>query len=238
MKSLYSSSINTLITVLTIIFLVIPNKSYSTYFQPDSNYDWIDTFMIVGFILSVSKYSYDFFTRGADLRTLSEQDSSSCAYKYILDGEPREKFESLVTEKERLKFIDSFWENLDPDTREANNALKEEFTKRVKYANDQFSTPTRRGWQTDQGRIIIKYGMPSELISNSFENIEDILSGVPAQNSFSKYGEYELWIYDRPMGRGDISFYISGGRMFFLFTRFTSAAPAQQIYSSEIEETY
>jgi GWxTD domain-containing protein len=238
MKSLYSPSINLLITVLTIIFLIIPNKSYSTKFQPDDNSGWIDTFMIVGFVLSVGKYSYDFFTRDTDLRTLSEQDSSSCAYKYILDGEPLGKFENLVTEKERLDFIDSFWENLDPDTPDANNALKDEFSKRVKYANDQFSTPTRRGWQTDQGRIIIKYGMPSELISNSFENIEDILSGVPAQNSLSKYSEYELWIYDRPMGRGDISFYISGGRMFFLFARFTSAAPAQQIYSSEIEETY
>ena len=66
------------------------------------------------------------------------------------------------TDAEREHFIEQFWLRRDPTPATVENEFKEEYYRRIAYANDHFATPTLAGWKTDRGRIYIVYGPPDE----------------------------------------------------------------------------
>lgn len=75
------------------------------------------------------------------------------------------------------KFIVSYWYRKEGENREA--AFKEHKF-RVGFVNQYFSTPIRRGYQTDRGRVFLQYGSP------------DVRSERP--NEPHSY-PYEIWWY-------------------------------------------
>ncbi|RKZ28792.1 hypothetical protein DRQ26_00365 [bacterium] len=75
---------------------------------------------------------------------------------------------------------EDFWKKRDPTPSTELNEVKEEFFKRVQYANENFGTPTKRGWETDRGRVYITYGQPNEIERHPFE-----INTYP----------YEVWYY-------------------------------------------
>jgi GWxTD domain-containing protein len=97
---------------------------------------------------------------------------------YIITNEERGAFKKLTTDDEREQFIESFWERRNPNPGSAENEFKEEYYRRIAYANEQYASGIE-GWRTDRGRIYIMYGPPDE--------IDDHPSGGP---------------YDRPMQQG------------------------------------
>ncbi len=70
-----------------------------------------------------------------------------------------------ASEEERQRLFDAFWEERDPTPETRRNELKEEFFKRIDFANRTFTeiTSGREGWQTDRGRIYIVYGPPEQV---------------------------------------------------------------------------
>lgn len=82
---------------------------------------------------------------------------------YIITDEERATFRQLATDDERENFIEQFWLRRDPTPGTAENEFKEEMYRRIAYANQNFSESVP-GWQTDRGRIYIKYG-PPDMIS-------------------------------------------------------------------------
>ena len=82
--------------------------------------------------------------------------------KYILTVEEKDIFRKLTTDEERDKFIEQFWKRRDPDTRTLENEYKEEYYRRIAYANDHFSSAII-GWKTDRGRIYIVFGPPDDI---------------------------------------------------------------------------
>ncbi len=83
--------------------------------------------------------------------------------------------------------FDQFWEQRDPTPDTRKNELKLEFYRRVDFSNKNFTeiSSRRPGWQTDRGRIYIKYGPPSNVARHDME------MNMPAT---------EIWTYDR-LGR-------------------------------------
>lgn len=67
-------------------------------------------------------------------------------------------------ENERAGAWLRFWKKKDPTPSTAGNEEMEEFLSRVNYAIKNFSK-FRSGWQTDRGRIYIKYGEPDKVIN-------------------------------------------------------------------------
>ena len=61
--------------------------------------------------------------------------------------------------------FNEFWTQRDPTPGTYRNELKEEFFKRVDFANQNFPeiVTGREGWETDRGKIYIKNGPPDEL---------------------------------------------------------------------------
>ena len=80
---------------------------------------------------------------------------------YIITPEERSAFLRLSTNEEREQFIENFWQRRNPDPESPDNTYKEEYYRRIAYANARFSSGLP-GWKTDRGRIYIVFGPPDE----------------------------------------------------------------------------
>jgi GWxTD domain-containing protein len=82
----------------------------------------------------------------------------------------------------RDSLVAAFWRQRDPDPNTADNQLREEFYRRVAFADMRFASASsgKPGWETDRGRIYIKYGPPREV-----------------HHQFAEQGAapYEIWLY-------------------------------------------
>jgi GWxTD domain-containing protein len=81
---------------------------------------------------------------------------------YIITDEERGAFRKLSTDDEREQFIEQFWERRNPNPGSPENEFKEEYYRRIAYANERFASGIP-GWKTDRGRIYIMYGPPDEI---------------------------------------------------------------------------
>ncbi len=84
---------------------------------------------------------------------------------YIITPEERQAFLKLSTAEEREAFIENFWLRRDPTPDTPENEYKEEYFRRIAYANEHFAAGVP-GWKTDRGRIYIMYGKPDEIDSH------------------------------------------------------------------------
>lgn len=84
---------------------------------------------------------------------------------YIITPAERKAFDQLQTNGEREQFIEEFWARRNPDPNAEDNTFKDEFYRRVAYANEHFSSGIP-GWRTDRGRIYIMWGPPDEVDSH------------------------------------------------------------------------
>jgi GWxTD domain-containing protein len=105
--------------------------------------------------------------------------------RYIITPEELATYRALTTVQARDEFIVGFWRRRDPTPGTAPNEFRDEFTRRVEYANAHFEDPNdapHPGVESDRGRIYVTFGPP--------EKIETYRTGA-----------YEFWRYpDRDAG--------------------------------------
>lgn len=113
-------------------------------------------------------------------------------HKEFLNGPPsllltkaeRLAFQKLTTDESRDKFIERFWEVRNPTPGLPENPFKEEFYRRVAYANSFYGKDAgSEGWRTDRGRTYILFGKPQT--SMNFSGNQEL---YPT----------ELWFYSNP----------------------------------------
>jgi len=73
----------------------------------------------------------------------------------------------LKTQEAKFAFWEAFWKRRDPTPDTPRNEALDEFSQRVRYANQQFGVGTP-GWKTDMGCIYIRHGKPDEIVRNPF----------------------------------------------------------------------
>jgi GWxTD domain-containing protein len=83
---------------------------------------------------------------------------------YIIMDEERSAWKKLSTDEEREQFIETFWERRNPSPGSPENEFKEEYYRRIAYANEHYASGIP-GWRTDRGRIYIMYGPADEIVS-------------------------------------------------------------------------
>src|SRR4029079_4906345 len=83
----------------------------------------------------------------------------------ILTQSERDAWKKLSTDEEREQFIKVVWDSRDPNPNTEENEFKQQFSQRVAYANEHF-TSGKAGRFTDRGRIYIKFGKPDEIDSH------------------------------------------------------------------------
>jgi GWxTD domain-containing protein len=84
---------------------------------------------------------------------------------YIITSTERAAFKKLTTDDERETFIENFWERRNPNPGSPENEFKEEYYRRIAYANEHYASGIP-GWKTDRGRIYITWGPPDEIDSH------------------------------------------------------------------------
>ena len=83
---------------------------------------------------------------------------------YIITNAEKTAFLALKTDADREAFIQKFWEIRNPDPTSPTNEFRDEYYRRLAYANDQFGSPGRHdGWRTDRGMVYITLGPPQQL---------------------------------------------------------------------------
>ncbi len=85
--------------------------------------------------------------------------------RWIITDEEKAAFKQLSNDEERDQFIEQFWLRRDPTPDTVENEYKDEYYRRIAYANEHFSSGVP-GWKTDRGRIYIMYGKPDEIESH------------------------------------------------------------------------
>jgi len=84
---------------------------------------------------------------------------------YVITPEERGAFKKLSTDEEREQFIEQFWERRNPNPGSPENEFKEEYYRRIAYANEHYASGIP-GWKSDRGRIYIMYGPADEIESH------------------------------------------------------------------------
>ncbi len=93
--------------------------------------------------------------------------------KIVAHDTEKQLFDRLTNVKGKQRALYRFWQMRDIDTTTRLNETLVDFNRRIKYANRHFSTKNEDdGWNTDRGRVLIKYGFPDDKDINrvSMEN--------------------------------------------------------------------
>ncbi len=119
---------------------------------------------------------------------------------YIITGEERAAFLQLQTNEERENFIEMFWQRRNPDPDSAENEFKEEYYRRIAYANEKFTSGVA-GWKTDRGRIYIQWG-PPDAIEETTAGSAYVRPTTEGGGTTTAYG-FQDWHYRHLDGIGD-----------------------------------
>jgi GWxTD domain-containing protein len=115
---------------------------------------------------------------------------------YIVNHDSLDKYENESLEIKQ-SFFKRFWKERDPDVTTAVNELKNEYFRRVNYANRKYSAFSQDGWKTDRGRILIKFGFPDDIERHPFE-----LGGKP-YIVWRYYSLRKTFLFEDHTGFGD-----------------------------------
>jgi GWxTD domain-containing protein len=123
----------------------------------------------------------------SEYATMSEQeiDKEFEQSRYIATKGEIDRYKKYSTIEAKRKALFEFWSNRDEDRSTPQNEQKQEYFKRVAYANNQYKTGFREGWKTDRGRVYIVYGTPDDIERHANE-----LDKKP----------YEVWSYNSIQG--------------------------------------
>ena len=109
--------------------------------------------------------------------------------RLIMTKEEIDIYKHLIDEAAKENFIEDFWKMRDPFPDTEENEFKNEFDRRIAMANRWFGEGrgTRRGWDSERGRILLQLGEPDRRESR------DMMYDRIDQNT-TVYG-YDIWVY-------------------------------------------
>ncbi len=93
--------------------------------------------------------------------------------RLVLSGKQFDEFSRKDLGEQEI-FMRDFWKKLDPTPQTALNETFEKFVARVRYADTQFGT-YERGALTDRGYILIRFGLPDDIINQPLPQTRDDL---------------------------------------------------------------
>ncbi|MBI2841693.1 MAG: GWxTD domain-containing protein [Acidobacteria bacterium] len=106
--------------------------------------------VLLGIIFStISWGAEDYFTRWVEGPA-----------KLVMEEDELDTFKKLQTPEAKLSFIRIFWARRDPNPETALNEFRQEFDRRVSYADQNFASGAIPGWQTPMGQIYVVFGPP------------------------------------------------------------------------------
>jgi GWxTD domain-containing protein len=116
--------------------------------------------------------------------------------RYIIKKEDKKELMN-APDSLRLEAFETFWKKQDQTPMTARNELRDEYYRRIRYANQYYSTVNREGWETDRGMVYIKYGEPDQIERRPFE-----MGDKPSQIWYY-YTQRRTFVFIDTRGDGD-----------------------------------
>ncbi len=128
-----------------------------------------------------------------DFKTAVEQ------LRYIATPDEMKKLNATPT-AEHIKAWNDYWKSKDLTPSSPENEIKDEYYKRIRYADLNFGNFGRGGWKTDMGMVYVTYGPPDEIERHPFDIDAKAyqiwyyygLKRTFRFVDFNGYGDYEL----------------------------------------------
>ncbi len=111
--------------------------------------------------------------------------------RYIATRQEEKIFKNLETPNAMREFLTRFWYRRDIANGLPFGTTRSNYLRRAEEADQRFRTMGREGWQTDRGRVLLKYGEPDEV-----DRHPNSMNKVP----------YEVWRYNSLEGGSEFIF--------------------------------
>ncbi len=131
----------------------------------------------------------------------------------IATGAERNTIDELSTLDARRRFLMRFWQKRDPEPSTLVNEYKVRFERLVNYAQERYGNNFAEGWESDRGRVLLKYGRPAHIEPHLYE-----------RNS----SPYEIWVYNDIAGEGRAQFIFADTEGFGSFDLLHSTATGER----------
>ncbi|MFN3597582.1 MAG: GWxTD domain-containing protein [Rubricoccaceae bacterium] len=115
---------------------------------------------------------------------------------------------TLATDEERRAFLVAFWRARNAGSAVPGNAARQQFYERLAVVNQRYREAGRPGFATDRGRVVLRYGFPTD---------------IQRRPNDTETAPHEVWTYDNIRGEG---------RAQFVFADRFSSGQFEQIFSS------
>lgn len=129
--------------------------------------------------------------------------------RYITTTVEKDQYENLNLSGKR-EFLTQLWNKKNDTFGLKNKNFRDEYFKRIEFANQRYSSGQKEGWRTGPGRVILVYGKPDEL---------DKFTSQATMN------QYEIWQYHD----------VQGGVQ-FVFVDFTGYGDLRLVHSTALNE--
>jgi len=176
--------------------------------------------------VSIKPFSVVLAPAESDSLTPEEAKTMRNVILYLAKKDELRTYDDL-SPRGKKSFLREFWKRYDPTPDTPDNEFKQEYFRRINYANEKFSTSVDRkddGWRTDRGRIFIKYGPPDEV-----ERYPSTMEEKP----------WEQWDYFSLGDQGEVEFYFQDENGFGDYRLVHSTARGElrdPVWEQKIEE--
>jgi len=98
--------------------------------------------------------------------------------RYLLTPAQKKEYATFTTNAERASFVDAFWKQLDPTPATDANEFRNEFERRIAYADSSFGTDKVQGRYTDRAAVFAFLGAPTfaSMANVSSDTMSDLRS--------------------------------------------------------------
>jgi GWxTD domain-containing protein len=126
------------------------------------------------------------------------EDWANGPVRCLLSAEERRAFSRLPDPVSRSEFVTAFWKARDPKPETPENEFREEFEKRIAFADAHFTDGELRGSLTDRGVVFVLLGPPTYVGRKPIAAGED--TADPA--GMSRFTHNDVVTVEKTMGTG------------------------------------
>lgn len=141
-----------------------------------------------------------------------ELDENVAHAKVIATAREQSRLRDLQSEDAKREYLAEFWRSRDPNPSTSINEARRDFYDRLREVEDRYGSNFQEAYETDRGRVLLKYGYPS---------------GIDPRRSNTELQPHEVWEYDNIPGQG---------RSLFVFADLDGFGSYELIHSDVVGE--